>query len=116
MEEDFALVSKENKAKGNKSQGEAGNKKKDLSKVKCFHCHEYRHFATNFPQKKASKKEPVIAVVGEDLASQFEFDFTLIACMTNIVMRSMWYLDSGSSFHMTWNGDLFSDFEEKDLK
>jgi len=36
--------------------------------------------------------------------------------MESTVMRIVWYLDSAASFHMTWNGDLFSDLEEKDLK
>jgi len=69
VEEEFALVSKENKAKGKKSQGEEGGKKKDLSNINFFHCHEYGHYATNWPQKKASKKELAVAVVGEALAS-----------------------------------------------
>ena len=37
-EEYFSLVRKGKKAKGNKSQGEEG--KRDLSKIRCFHCHE----------------------------------------------------------------------------
>ena len=28
----------------------------------------------------------------------------------------MWYLDSGTSFHMTRDKELFSDLEEKDLQ
>jgi len=116
VEQDFSLVSKENKAKGNKFQGEEGDKKKDLSNIKCFHYHEYGHYATNFPQKKASMKEPVIATIGEALASQFELDFTLIACMSNTIMRRMCYLDNNASFHMMRNRDLLSDMEEKDLK
>jgi len=31
-------------------------------------------------------------------------------------MGGVWYLDSGASFHMKGNRDLFSDFEEKDLE
>ena len=65
-EEYCALASKENKAKGNKSQGELG--KKYLSKIRCFHCHKHGNYVTNCPQKKASKNEPVVAV-GEELAS-----------------------------------------------
>ena len=41
------------------------------------------------PQKKASKKEHVVAAIGEALASQFELDFTLIACMASTIMGSM---------------------------
>ena len=31
-------------------------------------------------------------------------------------MGSVWYLDSGTSFHMTRDKELFSDLEEKDLQ
>lgn len=99
-----------------KSQGEVGDKKKEFSKINCFHCHEYEHYATNCPQKKSSKNEPIVVEAGEALASQFELDFTLIACMANIVMRSMWYLDNGAPFPMTGNRDLYNALEEKDLK
>ena len=116
VEEDFSLVSKAKKAKGKMSQGEGSRKKMDLVKIKCFHCHEHGHYAKNFPQKKASKKEPTVAEAGEALASQFELDFTLIACMVGTSMGGMWYLDSGASFHMMGNRDIFSDFEEKYLK
>ena len=52
---------------------------------------------------------------GEALASQFEMDFTLIACMVSLMMGCVWYLDSGASFHMTSDKSLFSALEEKDL-
>jgi len=88
----------------------------DLTKVNCFHYHEHRNYAKNYPQKKASKKEPTVVVDGEALASQFKIYFTHIACMANAAMGGVWYLDSSASFHMMGNRDLFSDFEEKDLK
>ena len=75
-EEDCALVGKQKKAKGKKSQVEEG--KRDLSKIICFHCHEHGHYTSHCPQKKESKKEPLVAT-GETLASQFKLDFTLIA-------------------------------------
>ena len=31
-------------------------------------------------------------------------------------MGSVWYLDSGASFHMTRDKELFNDLEEKDLQ
>lgn len=68
------------------------------------------------PQKKASKKELTVVPASEALASQFKHDFTLIACMDITVMGGMFYLDISASFHMIGNKDLFSDFEEKDLK
>ena len=86
-----------------------------MSKVKCFHYHEHGHFATNCPQKKKNKKD-VGSAASEALASQFEFDFSLISCMVSSALLSVWYLDSGASFHMTGDKEIFSDLEEKDLQ
>jgi len=36
--------------------------------------------------------------------------------MAGTGVGGVWYLDSGASFHMTGNRDLFNDFEEKYLK
>ena len=35
--------------------------------------------------------------------------------MVSSAMESVWYLDSGASFHMTRDKELFSSLEEKDL-
>lgn len=68
-----------------------------------------------FPHKKASKKTSG-GEVGEGLASQFELNFTLIGCMTNVVMGKVWYFDSGASFHMLGCRVFFSDLEDKYLQ
>jgi hypothetical protein len=87
----------------------------DFSKVKWFYCHEHGHLATNFPQKRKNKKD-VGDGVGEALASQFEIDFSLITWMVSSALGSVWYLDSGASFHMIGDKELFSDLEERYLK
>ena len=73
------------------------------------------HYATNCPLNN-SKKGSIKGSEGEALASQFEMDFTLIACMVSSMIGCVWYLDSGASFHMTGDKILFSALEEKDLK
>jgi len=117
-EEKNALEINEKKGKGkdshSKSDSYHGGKKKDMMKVKCFHYHELGHFATNCPLKK-SKKKSSGGAVSEALASQFYLEFSLIACIVSSMMRSVWYLDSGASFHMTGDEEVFSDLEEKDL-
>ena len=71
-EEDFTLATKarKGKSKKNASQSGAKGKKQDMSKVKCFHCHQHGHYATNCPQKKKNKQAAGTAA-GEALASQF---------------------------------------------
>jgi len=73
------------------------------------------HFVTNFPLRK-SKKGCGEGSEGEALASQFESDFTLFACMVSSTVGSGWFPDSGDSFHMTSDKSLFSTLEEKDLQ
>lgn len=74
-------LGKEKKGKGKKCQSKGyfgqASKKKDLSKIECFHYHELGHYATKYPHKKANKK-PSEGATCEALASQFELDFTLI--------------------------------------
>eukprot|EP00253_Pinus_taeda_P034757 PITA_34757 len=118
-EENLALVSKTRKGKGkashSKSSSSHGGKKIDESKVRCFNCPEMGHYETNCPLKK-SKKRSLEGSEGKALASQFELDFTLIACMVSSMMGCGWFLDSGASFHMTGDKILFSTLEEKYLK
>eukprot|EP00253_Pinus_taeda_P005674 PITA_05674 len=110
---------KERKGKGKISRSKLdsyhGDKKTDMMKAKCFHCHKMGQFSTNYPLNK-SKEKSSRGAAGEDLASQFELDFSLIACMVSSMMGSFWYLDSGASFQMIGDKELFSELEEKDLK
>eukprot|EP00253_Pinus_taeda_P007531 PITA_07531 len=88
-EENFTLAAKAKKGKNMQaSHSGAKGKKYDMSKVKCFHCHQHRHYATNCPQKKKNK-QATGSVAGEALASQFELDFSLIACLVSNGFSSM---------------------------
>ena len=111
----MAAKARKGKGKEKASQSGADGKKRDMSKVKCFHCHDHGHYATNCPQKKTNK-QAAGAAAGEALALQFELDFSLIACMVSSALGSGWYFDSGASFHMTGDVNLFSDLVEKYLQ
>eukprot|EP00253_Pinus_taeda_P009805 PITA_09805 len=114
-EENCALAAKAKKGNKKKaSHSGAKGKKQEMSKVKFFHYHQHGHYATNCLQKKKNK-QAAGSTVGEALASQFEMDFSLIACLVSSVMGLVWFLDSGASFHMKGDQDLFSDLDEKDL-
>jgi len=67
------------------------------------------------PHKNASKKT-LGGVVAEALDSNLELEVTLIACMSSIVMGSVWYLNSSASFHKTRNIIFFQYLEEKYLQ
>ena len=71
-EENRALSGKAKKGKEKgchpKLSSSHGRKKFDKSKVRCFHCHEVGHYATNCPQNK-SKKGSSKGSVGKALAS-----------------------------------------------
>jgi len=69
----------------------------------------------NCPQKKY-KKGSLKGSNGEALASQFELDFSLITCMVSSMVGCVWYLDSGASFHMFDDKNIFNTLEEKDLQ
>ena len=43
-------------------------------------------------------------------------DFLLSTCMVSSMMGCVWYMDSGASFHMSGDKNLFSTLEEKDLQ
>ena len=99
------MVGKEKKGKGKSSHSKSGSSqsyKKDLTKINFFHHQELRHYAMKFTHKKAGKNS-LGGVAGEALSSQFELDLTLITCMVKSMMGSVWYMDSGASFHMTRN-------------
>jgi len=112
------LVRKGKKGKGKKSQtkpeSSQGGKKNDFSKNKCLHCHNYGHYDMKCLERKVSKMT-LGGAAGEALASHFNLDFTLIACMSNTMMGNVWHLDLGAFFHMTGCRGFFSDLEEKDL-
>ena len=71
-EENFAMVGKGKNDKGDKyktkPESSQGGKKKELSKIKCFNCHEFVCYATKCPRKNSSKKNSGGAA-GEALAS-----------------------------------------------
>ena len=88
-EEDCTMDAKVKKGKGNKfhskSESRKDGKKCDMYRVKFFHCHEHENYATNCPQNKKNMKASRYSA-SEALASQFELEFSLIACMVSSVM------------------------------
>jgi hypothetical protein len=102
---------------------EKGNeKKKDMSKVKCFACHKTSHYPSQCLNKKKKKPEPEVAASAQvaDFAEKFEKAFSLMAslmgsgCLVSEDIDS-WFVDSGASRHMTGLRSVFLDLTEIDL-
>jgi hypothetical protein len=82
---------------GNKPKGEG---KKDMSKVKCFACHKFGHYAGQCLNKK--KKQTAASAEVEEFSAKFDKEFSLVVCLsTRTTHSSVWYIDIGASRHMT---------------
>ena len=90
-QENAALVGKGKAKKGssNGSNSQSKKKKKDLSKIKCFGCHEYSHYVSDFLERKKAKKQAAASTSVEELSSRLEDEFALIACMVNSTSQTI---------------------------
>jgi hypothetical protein len=53
----------------------------------------------------------------DEFAVKFEKDSSLVSCLsTSTTTRSVWYLDSGASRHMTKARELFNNLTERDSR
>ena len=83
-----------------------------MSKVKCFVCHKFGHYAGQCPNKK--KKQVVVSANMEEFASKFEKEFSLFSCLATYSGTSkIWYIDSGASAHMSSVRECFSELNER---
>ena len=68
--------SEDNVALLTKGKGKGGKKReKDLSKVRCFNCKKFGHYATQCPKKKDEDKDGATSTEVQEYAAQFEKEF-----------------------------------------
>jgi hypothetical protein len=120
-DENLALASQTRRSRadtGGESTPQA-EKKKDLSKVKCFACHKSGHYASQCPDWKTGKSKPQQVAVStetqvKEFAEKFEKEFLLVSCLSGTDSSSAWFMDSGASHHMTRTHELFTSISEGD--
>ena len=112
-----ALAAKGKKKVGKKGpkvgdkKNSGGEQQRDMSKVKCFVCHKFGHYAGQCPNKK---KQVVASADVEEFASKFDREFSLIEYLSSCSSTSrVWYIDSGASAHMSGVRECFSKLNER---
>lgn len=119
MEEEAEGTSQENVAlvaKGNKKKK---NPKVDISKVRCFACNEYGHYAAQCPhkKKKTTETEKQVAATADVANFDFEKEFALVSIVSCGISNSYefdrtWIVDSGATNHMNGILDSFQYLKE----
>ena len=83
-------ASEENVALSTKSKKKS---KKDLSKVRCFACNQYGHFASQCPEKKKKNEKDTVVVATieeEEFTRRFEKEFSLFSPISSVGPRQQW--------------------------
>ena len=88
--------------------GKSNEKKKDMSKLRCFVCHKTGHYASQCLNRNENKPEPEVLASTEvaEFVERHEREFSLMTGPLGsgfLVFEDieMWFMDSGSSRHMT---------------
>jgi hypothetical protein len=78
--------------------------------VKCFACHKSGHYASQYPNKKKGKSQSQQTAAFakaqvKEFAKKFE-EFLLVSCLFGTDSDSAWFVDSGASRLITWQGHI----------
>ncbi|KAK1419880.1 hypothetical protein QVD17_29300 [Tagetes erecta] len=116
------------KSHNNNEKGSGNIKKgkgKDRSKVQCYRCDQFGHFASMCPERKQKKQEanfmeetdenPAVFMVRCDEEKVFLNEERVIPkkFQSEPKDKNVWYLDNGASNHMTGNRMFFSELNER---
>jgi hypothetical protein len=84
-----------------------------MSKVKCFVCKKFGHYAGQCSNRKKKKGGTAATIEEIDFQTQFQRECALLTCCTSVeTTPCIWYIDSGASSHMTGFREYFSDLRD----
>lgn len=111
----------------NQPRNESNKPKKDKSKVKCYSCDEFGHYASECPKKnhgeeanltQANEEEPILMMaISQEVTSgkvslKEKICVNLLTSGESRVNSEVWYLDNGASNHMTGDRLKFHELDE----
>jgi hypothetical protein len=88
-----------------------------MSKVKCFVCKKFGHYAGQCPNRKKKKGGTAATAEETDIQTQFQRECAFLICCTSVeTATSIWYIDSGASSHMTGVREHFTDLRDTEVR
>ncbi|KAI4379947.1 hypothetical protein MLD38_006183 [Melastoma candidum] len=109
-------------SRGRNKERDGGRKGKSRSKSKskgprCYHCKEPGHFRRDWPQRKTGKESKesngkAIASVVRESSDEGEYEGSDVLTVATSSLTDTWIMDSGASYHMTFNKDWFNSFKK----
>jgi hypothetical protein len=98
-------------AKSSSGQG------RDMSKVKCFVCKKFGHYAGQCPNRKKKKGGTAATAEETDFQTQFQKECAFHVCCSSVEYSPhIWYIDSGASSHITGIREHFSDLRDTEVR
>jgi hypothetical protein len=88
-----------------------------MSKVKCFVCKKFRHYAGQCPNRKKKKGGTAATTEETDFQTQFQQECAFPVCCSSVEYSPhIWYIDSGASSHITSVREHFSDLRDIEVR
>ena len=97
------------------------HKEKDMSKVQCYRCDKYGHYARDCPIQKEGRRHATTTNVDEDpphTRSDPAEEFFFISALSGTIPTSnnIWLIDSGASKYITGYKEHLTELVEKDSR